>query len=100
MKNGKNTCENLGYTFIKYMPFVLAYYQKYKYQDLYKVLSNVICGDTKFSTLLQKNICLSINTNDDIKKHFRDEESFNEYLNYNIIFVNPVSLNYKEAQLL
>ncbi|XP_050522445.1 uncharacterized protein LOC126895033 isoform X2 [Daktulosphaira vitifoliae] len=84
----KNKCESLGHTFITDTPFVLAYYQKYRYQDLYKVLSNVICGDTKFSTSLQKNICLSINTNDDIKKLFRDEESFNEYLNHNITFIN------------
>ncbi|XP_050521623.1 uncharacterized protein LOC126894557 isoform X2 [Daktulosphaira vitifoliae] len=86
----KNKCESLGYTFKKDMPFVLPYFQTYKYQDLYKVLSDLICGDTKFSTSLQKNICSSINTNDDINKLFRDEESLNEYLNHNITFVNPV----------
>ncbi|XP_050522430.1 uncharacterized protein LOC126895027 [Daktulosphaira vitifoliae] len=93
----KNKCESLGFTFTKHKQFVLGYFQKYKYYDLYKVLSDLICGDTTFSITLQKNICTSIKTNDDIKKLFRDEESFNDYLNQYITFLNPVSLHYNDA---
>ncbi|XP_050522222.1 uncharacterized protein LOC126894914 isoform X3 [Daktulosphaira vitifoliae] len=91
----KNKCENLGFTFTNHKPFVSAFIQTYKCQDFYKLLSDLICGDRKFSMKLRKKICNSIKTNDDIKKLFRDEVSFNDYFNHYITFINPVSLNYK-----
>ncbi|XP_050522439.1 RING finger protein PFF0165c-like isoform X2 [Daktulosphaira vitifoliae] len=85
----RNKCESMGLTFIKNKEFESVFSQKYKIRQLYKVLSDLICGDTTFSTTLQENICSSIKTNDDIKKLFPDEESFNNYLNDYIIFKNP-----------
>ncbi|XP_050522442.1 uncharacterized protein LOC126895031 isoform X2 [Daktulosphaira vitifoliae] len=87
----KNKCESLGFTFIEHKDFKSALCQNYDIQDFYKVLSDLICGDSKFQKKLHKNICLSIKTNDDIKKLFPDEEVFNDYVNHYIIFENPVS---------
>ncbi|XP_050522443.1 uncharacterized protein LOC126895032 [Daktulosphaira vitifoliae] len=87
----KNKCESLGFTFKEHKDFKSAFRQKYHYEELYKVLSDLICGDSKFQRTLQKNICSSIITNDDIKKLFPDEESFNDYLKFYSNFENQVS---------
>ncbi|XP_050522434.1 uncharacterized protein LOC126895028 isoform X5 [Daktulosphaira vitifoliae] len=87
----RNKCESLGFTFIQHKKFQSVLCQNYDTEELYKVFSELICGDSKYLKKLQKNICLSIKTNDDIKNLFADEESFNDYLNHHIIFENPVS---------
>ncbi|XP_050522437.1 uncharacterized protein LOC126895029 [Daktulosphaira vitifoliae] len=86
----KNKCESLGFTFIKHKDFKSALLQNYHYEKLYEVLSELICGDKKFGIPLQKSICSSIKSNEDLKKLFRDEEAFIDYLDRNT-FKNPVS---------
>ncbi|XP_050522263.1 uncharacterized protein LOC126894927 [Daktulosphaira vitifoliae] len=86
----KKKCESLGFTFIKHKIFISSSFQTYRVNDLYKVLSDLICGDRKFNMKLQKKICTSIKSNVDIKKLFRNEESFNDYLNHYIKFENSV----------
>ncbi|XP_050541554.1 uncharacterized protein LOC126905660 isoform X2 [Daktulosphaira vitifoliae] len=58
--------------------------------DLYKILSDIICGDRQFNIKLQKEICLSIKSNDYIKKIFSNEESLHNYLKFFVRFENRV----------
>ncbi|XP_050522429.1 uncharacterized protein LOC126895026 [Daktulosphaira vitifoliae] len=90
----REKCIRLGFTFNEHKEFNYNEVLSDNF-NLYKVLSDLICGDEKFSIKLQKKICLSIKSNDHIKQLFLVEESFDDYLKDFIKFIDPV-LPYNE----